>query len=198
MKNLLLARHATVEPFYMDKYVGRSDAHLGGEKNHEIHRLSETIKQFNPTAVVCSPSRRARETAEGVAHLSCFPSQEIQMFSALQEIDFGRWEGLTYSEIEASEPDLVSLWANWSEDFCFPEGERVSSFLYRVKSVANQLLAMNNDTILVVSHGGVIRAMLCHLLRLHPENYLLFDIKPARLTVIDLFPEGGMLSGLNL
>jgi broad specificity phosphatase PhoE len=52
--------------------------------------------------------------------------------------------------------------------------------------------------VLVIAHGGVVRGLLCHLLRLPPRNYLLFDVKPARLTVIDYFPEGGVLAGFNL
>ncbi|MCW5210022.1 histidine phosphatase family protein, partial [Desulfobulbus sp. US1] len=54
------------------------------------------------------------------------------------------------------------------------------------------------NTVAVVTHGGVIRTMICLALGISPRNYLLFDVQPASLTVLDLFSEGGVLRGLNL
>jgi alpha-ribazole phosphatase/probable phosphoglycerate mutase len=50
----------------------------------------------------------------------------------------------------------------------------------------------------VMTHGGVIRTMICLALGLDAKNYLLFDVRPASLTVLELFDQGGVLSGLNL
>ena len=51
---------------------------------------------------------------------------------------------------------------------------------------------------LVVTHGGVIRALLLNLLGLTPRDYLLFAVHPATLAVVDLFEAKGVLAGLNL
>ena len=50
---------------------------------------------------------------------------------------------------------------------------------------------------LLVTHGGVIRAMICRLLGLPPRDYLLFDTRCASLSVVDIFDGKGVLAGLN-
>ena len=47
---------------------------------------------------------------------------------------------------------------------------------------------------LAVTHGGVIRAMICHLLGLEPRHYVLFEVDYAAAVVIDLFDGRGVLA----
>jgi alpha-ribazole phosphatase len=195
-KKLLLARHCETGPDYFGRFVGSSDIGLGPMAPEQAARLAETIEAYGPEAVYCSPLKRARRTVELVEEHTELP--EVVVDSDLKEIDFGRWEGLSFGEIAIRDTELVNRWALWDPDFAFPEGEAVSDFLQRVQKVADRLASLDEKTILVVAHGGVVRAMLCHYLRLPPEHYLLFDIKPAQLTVIDVFQEGGVLTGLNL
>ena len=49
---------------------------------------------------------------------------------------------------------------------------------------------------LAVTHGGVIRTMICHLLGLEPRNYLAFDVPYSAMAVIDLFDGRGVLAAL--
>jgi broad specificity phosphatase PhoE len=195
-KKLLLARHCETGPDYAGRFVGSSDIGLGPNGPEQARRLAGVMTGYRPDTVYCSPLRRARQTVELLGeHIEL---GEPVLDDDLREIDFGRWEGLTFDEIVRRDAELVKDWAAWSPDFAFPDGEVTGDFLARVHGAGNRLAGSGAGTILVVAHGGVVRAMLCHLLRLPPEHYLLFDIKPARLAVIDLFPEGGVLSGLNL
>ena len=123
---------------------------------------------------------------------------EIHAEYDLREIDFGRWEGLLFAEIAPGDSELVKRWSAWDREFAFPDGEAVAGFLARTGAVAERLAARPEETVLVVAHGGVIRALICHLLKLPPQNYLLFDVKPARLATLDLFSEGAVLTGFNL
>lgn len=200
-KLLLLARHASTEATRRGAYAGRLDIALGAGAKAEIDRLAATVGPYSPTGIVCSPRARARQTAEGVAAALGLPSQNIKIREELREVDFGRWEGLTFPEIAAAEPEKVREWAEWSEDFRFPEGERLGDFLDRIGRVtgelaAGELAAGEEERLLVVSHGGVIRAMLCRLLGLSPRHYLLFDVQPAGLAVVRLFGELGVLTAL--
>jgi broad specificity phosphatase PhoE len=52
--------------------------------------------------------------------------------------------------------------------------------------------------VLAVTHGGVIRSMICHALGLSRENYILFNAHCSRCCVIDVFGDRGTLGGLNL
>ena len=195
-KKLLLVRHCETGPDYFGRFVGSSDIGLGPMAPEQAERVAEVIECYGPEAVYCSPLKRARETAALIdGHVGL---GEIVLSDGLREIDFGRWEGLSFAEIAMRDTELVNRWAVWSPGFAFPEGEAVNDFLERVGSVADKLATLDEETILVIAHGGVVRAMLCHYLRLPPEHYLLFDVKPARLAVIDVFREGGVLAGFNL
>lgn len=195
-KKILLARHASTGEEYRGRFVGASDIPLAEGAPAEVARLAGMVAPLAPTVTFCSPLLRARQTVELLAGKAKIGA--IQEDQALREIDFGRWERLSFAEIAAGDTELVKRWAAWAEDFAFPDGESVTAFLARTGAVAASLAARPEETILVVAHGGVVRALLCHLLKLEPRHYLLFDVGPARLATIDLFPEGGVLTGLNL
>ncbi|MBU0480910.1 MAG: histidine phosphatase family protein [Proteobacteria bacterium] len=195
-KKLLLVRHCATSPEFYGKFIGASEVALGPDAPEQASRLAGVIAGEKPDLVFCSPLSRARKTLE-LMHQDRLTGK-MMIEPDLREIDFGRWEGKSFEEITEVDSELVRRWSAWSPDFTFPEGEAVKDFLKRVHRVADRLASLEKNVVLVVAHGGVIRAMICHLLRMHPQNYLLFDVKPARLTVIDMFPEGGVLSGLNL
>jgi broad specificity phosphatase PhoE len=195
-KKLLLARHCETGPDYYGRFVGSSDIGLGPAAPEQAERLAAIIAAYRPAITFCSPLQRARLTADMVNNTT--PLGEILTDPDLREVDFGRWEGLTFAEIAKGDSELVKRWSVWSPDFAFPDGEVTGDFLKRVQAAGDKLAAREEETVLVIAHGGVVRALICHLLGLPAKNYLLFDIKPARLTVIDYFSEGGVLSGLNL
>ncbi|HSH14271.1 MAG TPA: histidine phosphatase family protein, partial [Desulfurivibrionaceae bacterium] len=195
-KKLLLARHASTGPEYQGRFVGASDIPLSESGPEEVARLAGVVASFGPEVTFCSPLLRARQTLELLAGIT--GGGPIQVDADLREIDFGRWERLSFAEIAAGDSELVKRWSAWAEDFAFPDGEAVGAFLARTGAAAARLAGRPEETILVVAHGGVVRALLCHFLKLPPRHYLLFDVKPARLATIDLFPEGGVLTGLNL
>ena len=184
-KKLLLARHCETGPDYYGRFVGSSDIGLGPAAPEQAERLAAIIAAYRPAITFCSPLRRARLTAEMVN--SATPLGEILTDPDLREVDFGRWEGLTFAEIAKGDSELVKRWSVWSPDFAFPDGEVTGDCLKRVQAAGDRLAARDEETVLIIAHGGVVRALICHLLGLPARNYLLFDIKPARLTVIDYF-----------
>ena len=92
----------------------------------------------------------------------------------------------------------MEQWASWSPEFCFPQGEQINHFLDRIHSVGKRLLDSHEKTIVLIAHGGVIRGLICYLLKLAPSNFLLFQVDKGRFATLDLFSEGGVLTGLNL
>ncbi|HYW79396.1 MAG TPA: histidine phosphatase family protein, partial [Thermoguttaceae bacterium] len=138
-----------------------------------------------------SPMRRAVETAGAFDHA-------LQHDPDLREIDFGRWEGRSFDEISASDRESqIDRWSRFDPQFSFPDGESLGKFVTRIAQAADRLASDASDTVVAITHGGVIRTMICHLLGLEPKNYLLFDVKPASITTIDLFDGRGVLTGLG-
>lgn len=183
-KRLLLCRHAETGPDWKGRFVGVSDVPIAGRGPEQALTLAMAVSRFRPARLVISPRLRARQTAALVAEQTGLVASED---SALAEIDFGRWEGLDFTEILAKDPFLVEQWAICGDEFVFPGGEPVAVFRARVRSVCDRLIADDSEVIAVVSHGGVVRTMLCHLLGLPLDRHLSFEVHPARMAVVDVF-----------
>jgi alpha-ribazole phosphatase len=191
-KRLLLVRHARVKHEFVGRLIGASDVPLDPSSDAQLEALAERLAQWSPKVCYCSPMLRCRETAKRIA-----PHLPPQLDADLREIDFGRWENRRYSEIAAEDPALIDSWAAFAPDFAFPEGESVKSFLGRVHHIADRIAEQIEQTAVLVAHGGVIRAMLCHYLGLEPRKYVAFDISYAGLAAIDLYDGGGILIALE-
>ncbi|HET6491240.1 MAG TPA: histidine phosphatase family protein [Syntrophales bacterium] len=193
-EELVLIRHGDIGKEFKEIFVGKTDVPLSAEGRLQAERLRPYLASGTRSAVLSSPQLRCRETARiateplGIA---------VEVDNDLREIDFGRWERLTFDEIVAADPGVADGWARYDPDFTFPRGERIGDFLSRISSVGDRLASRGADRTVVFTHGGVIRALICHFLKLAPRNYLLFEVRPASVTTIRLFEQGGILTGLN-
>ncbi len=193
-QTLFLARHGETGPVLRGRYVGTLDPPLAGRGPWQATLLAERLTGLRPQCCLASPLQRCRQTAAIIAEAVGCP---VEVEGDLREIDFGRWEGRSFAEIEASDPDLVRLWAAGLEDFRFPEGEAVAAFNERVRDVLDRIRGRAEERILVVSHGGVIRVMLCLLLGLDPRHGFAFAVEPAGLAVVECWGERGRLVTLD-
>ncbi|MBA3015538.1 MAG: histidine phosphatase family protein [Proteobacteria bacterium] len=191
---LFLARHGETGSQYSERYIGATDLPLSELGRQQAMQLADVLPK-GVTRCLCSPLHRARETASlALRGRDCL----LMDMEALREVDFGRWEGLSFPEIVDQDQALVDEWQQNPTSFQFPEGESVEGFRQRVQEGLMTIVALPDKEVLVVCHGGVIRAMLCALLGLSFANYLSFAIAPAALTVVVVDGHRGVLHGLNL
>lgn len=190
-KELYFLRHG--DTGLQGRYIGSTDAPLSDSGLIQARKTGEVLREKGVTKIVCSPMLRCRQTLEQLS-LSC----TCQFNELLREIDFGRWEGKNFSEIVQVDKELVDSWVKEPETFSFPGGELLVAFNNRVAEFRDQLETMTEDTILVIAHGGIIRHLICLLLGLEADKYLLFDVKPGCFCSIRLFDEGGVLTGFNI
>ena len=190
-KQLILLRHGKTD--YPNRYIGSRDVPLSPQGSVQIKALKDAVRGRKIDRIVASPMLRCKQTCELL-----FTDNNIVYEDDLREIDFGRWEGMTFQEIAENDPALVDQWANWSLDFCFPEGESIDHFVKRVAKAGQLLAGLKEENVMIVCHGGVIRALLCYYLGLGPENYLLFQVEKGHFSTMDLYGERGVLTGLNL
>jgi broad specificity phosphatase PhoE len=137
--------------------------------------------------------KRCRETL-ALLH----PGVPHELNAELREIDFGRWEGLSFPEISKSDPDLIDLWRTTGDSFCFPDGECIKTFNRRVEEFSSRLLAAVEKRILIIAHGGTIRHLLTLFLGLDPEQSGIFTIQPGCFSTVALYGELGTLTALNV
>lgn len=192
-KQLYLFRHGPTTAA-TGSLVGSTDVPLSGKGLARLATLTSHLRDAD--LWYCSPMLRARQTLDMLRQYG-YGTGEIQYDERLREIDFGRWEMKTFHEIAACDPDLVSAWNRYM-DFVFPDGEAVNDFIRRVQEMLESFTSAGGDRIVVMTHGGVIRTMICLALGISARNYLLFDVQPASLTILELFEEGGVLKALNV
>lgn len=192
VQRLLLLRHARIAADFVGKLVGSTDLALDRLGMLQARSLAARLARWKPEAGVCSPMLRCRQTAE-----AALPGFRVEVEDDLREIDFGQWECRTFAEAAAENPTLADRWAAFAPDLAFPGGEDLRSFLRRVRGVADRLVRARASTVLAVTHGGVIRAMLCHLLGLEPRHFMAFGVPYAALAVIDVFDGKGVLTALE-
>lgn len=192
-KRLTLIRHGAIASRYDGCYVGRLDVPLSPAGNKQSTWLANYLTSQEVESLWCSPASRAQQTAAPAAKRL---NLTLETSDGLNEVDFGQWEGLTFEQILANDPARVDEWAEMKKTFCFPGGESLTHFQKRVAGVAEKLRQSDSSHVAVVTHGGVIRSLVCMLLGLSAENYLKFDVSRGGFVTLDLYPQGAVLTGL--
>jgi alpha-ribazole phosphatase len=124
-------------------------------------------------AIYTSPLRRAAQTAEQIAGRHQLP---VVHDPDLRELFLGAWEGKTVAEIQAAFPGLYEKWLEDPLAFPAPGGEDLRAFERRVVGAIQRMQRDHpGANLLVVSHGGVIKAILCYVLGLDVRH--LFRLK---------------------
>ncbi len=195
-KTIYLIRHGSTGPGNKGRLVGTTDIPVCNQGLDRISQLQTFFQTKNPGVIYCSPMLRTRQT------LSALKSQgdwscDVMFDKRLKEMDFGEWEMKNWEQILQKDEALVAGFSQY-DDFVFPGGEKVTDFVLRVSEMLALFQKSEHQELVVVSHGGVIRTCICLALGLPARNYLLFNIKPARMTVLEMYEQGGILTGMNL
>ena len=103
----------------------------------------------------------------------------------LRELHFGEWEGMSSAQLMRGQPeDLARFWNNPYRNTP-PGGETLRAFERRVLAVWQDVIwRYRRERVLVVTHAGVIRIILCHVRRLPRSALLSVDVPHASLRCI--------------
>jgi probable phosphoglycerate mutase len=187
-------RHGQIKGHETKRFIGQTDVSLDDQgKNQALkwHKLFASIR-FN--AVYSSSLKRCLDTAQVVC-----PKHDIHIVPSLNEINMGQWDGKTFAEIKKDRPEEFKKRGSQIHQFRPANGEsfkdlsdRVLPFFNDIGKSQTQLKIKNSQNatgtskiqnraripdnkILVVTHAGVIRVLICHILGMNPED--LFEIK---------------------
>ncbi|GAB6274164.1 MAG: hypothetical protein STSR0004_10270 [Peptococcaceae bacterium] len=147
-------------------------------------------------AVYASDLIRAWETARVLAephHLNVISCR------AFREINFGLWEGLTMEEIKKEYRELLHQWWRGPMETRVPQGETLNEVVNRVNKLVNEIIDKHiTQQIIIVSHGGPIRAIVATVLGMDLNQYWRLRLDNGCLTIIDFpAPDKGILALLN-
>lgn len=193
---LLLVRHGEVEAWARGRVYGRLDPALSAEGLAQARAVGAVVSAERPSALLCSPSRRALETAAPIAAATgLLPEPDPR----LREIEFGQFEGLSFSEAEARDPVTWREWMEHPGTVRFPGGECWDDVRARALDAFEAIAAAPQAApVAVVTHGGVIRALLSEALALPAERTFRMEIAFGSLTIVRREPFGWMVEAVNL
>lgn len=154
---LVLLRHGETEQSLERRFSGSSDLPLTAKGEEQARAAAERIAGTPAiSAIYSSPLRRARQTAEAVSAAIGVP---VQVDDELREVDFGDWEGMTFTEAQDAGGDAFARWMG-STDYAPPGGESQAQCLERIAAVRNRLLRTHKgERVLVVTHMTPIKAL---------------------------------------
>jgi broad specificity phosphatase PhoE len=181
----LLVRHGETLANREFRYIGSRDDLLSERGEEQALLVADALAIFPVAAVYSSPRARAYRTAQPIAARF---QQDVQVVDELAEGDFGAWEGLSRAELLARGPLVEQQLRAWEADptQAPPEGESFADVQARVTTAIARLAEKHPDqTIVLVSHVGPIKALLCSVLAAPLTSLFHIFLDPATISVVD-------------
>ncbi|HYR74090.1 MAG TPA: histidine phosphatase family protein [Candidatus Acidoferrum sp.] len=192
MRRLLLARHGQSVSNAIRRFQGAQDVALSPLGMRQAEALGQAVSRRAIAHVYVSPFERARDTAAiALAGLGL----PLTVVDDLRELSLGEWEGCTVEEIRTRPGDPYARWVRDPVQCPPPGGEPLADVQARVLRAVERITAAhpNGDDVLIVSHGGVISALLAHcfglplssIWRIAVANCSLSEIAPPRVVSVN-------------
>lgn len=182
MTKVLLVRHAAHD--WLSRGIpGRmAGVGLNALGRSQAQELAHRLAGVRIDAIYSSPQQRARETVAPLASLRAMPVESAPEFD---EIDFGDWTGRAFSDLESGDCERWRRWVERRSAAQPPAGEAFAQVAQRAMAGLQRLRRQHEDqTVLVLSHGDVIKAALASCLGLSLDNLERFDVEPASVSVV--------------
>lgn len=161
MTQIYLVRHGQTQWNREEIFRGTADIPLNESGIREAHLAAESLKERAIKAVFSSPLARAKQTAEAIAGLH---GLEVRIIEGLKDLCFGEWQGVSHQAVLERYPELFRQWLREPHRVTFPGGESLGAIQSRaVEAVKKVVLKHPEETIVMVSHRVVNRALICGL-----------------------------------
>jgi broad specificity phosphatase PhoE len=176
--------------------MGRNPVPLNDRGRSQVEAAARFAQTIRPDLIVTSPLVRARQSAEIMAaglggNITVLEEPDIA------EVLYGRWEGIVYHDL-IQDPYYVEYRKSPIEHPT-PGGETIPQVQERgVAAVTRILRANHGKRVLFVSHGDIIRTVLCHFLRMELAHFHRLRIDNASISTVQISGRFAELKFLNL
>jgi probable phosphoglycerate mutase len=182
---IILARHGETSWNVEGRHQGQSfDIPLSEAGRAQAMALAARLQGQPIARAVASPLLRARQTAE----IALGARVSMLVFDpGFMEISHGEWEGRLASEIRETHPELQRAWREQPETVRFPEGESLQDVQDRAWPAFVQACEGlgEDETLVLVSHDGVNRVILCRILGLPLARVWSFRQAPTGVNLLE-------------
>jgi phosphoserine phosphatase len=182
---LILTRHGHVEGIDPERFRGRTDLSLTelgrGQAKAVAARIAAT---WTPAAIYTSPMRRCVATGDAIAQ-AC--GAERRVLDDLNDLDYGLWQWETYEAISRAWPEQFAAWKSTPHLIRFPDGDSLQDLVARTANAVRFVLSRHaSETVVLVGHDSVNRALLLQLLDQPLSAYWRLTQAPCALNEIDI------------
>ncbi len=185
---MYLIRHGEVAGAGTKRYNGHADVALSPRGVEQYHQIKERFAGTNVSACYTSDLTRCVTGAEILGqHLGVTPVRERN----LRELNIGVWEGMTWTDIQATYPEQWQARLDDLVNYRVPRGENLVDLRGRIIPVVRDIVERHRgEEVLVVAHGGANRVIL--LDAIGAPLSALFNIEQTYccLNIIDYFADG--------
>lgn len=195
MGKIYLIRHGQVEKRYDGSYYGITDVRLSKDGDAQGNRVINHLKGRDIVRIFTSPLFRARSLAEKASKKLGAKLKVVQDF---HEMDFGKWEGLTYDQIRERFPRKTKSFLSHPHRVRLGGGENIADLCARVTPAFRKIaLTHQKENIAIVAHGGPIKAILCDILKAPKRSIFRISLKYASISVLENWGNEFSLDLLN-
>jgi len=195
MTKVILVRHGQTLWNLEMKYQGHCDVALTDKGIEQAKLAAQRLAGEDVSAVYASDLSRALKTAECIAEKHNLP---VAAIPELREINFGEWEGLTFEGINSQWTAAMSKLFTHPDEIVIPGGETFRQVKERATKALTNLVAEHpNQTIVVVSHGGTIRTVLCAVLDIHLNHLWKIKQENTAINMLEYHDEQVMVALVN-
>ncbi|QYK67247.1 histidine phosphatase family protein [Paenibacillus sp. S02] len=158
MTRIYIARHGETEGILANRMESRLDSPLTDVGLKQASALENRLEDIPFTKIYSSPSQRAARTASIIKGNR---SIDITLDDHLYELDIAGWDGRTRDDVAQADPILFEQFTNHPELFHPAQGENFQDLQKRVITFVTSIQVKHvEETILIVSHSGVIKMIL--------------------------------------
>lgn len=187
MTRIVLTRHGHVAGIEPERFRGRADLPLTALGAAQAKAVAARIaRDWSPQIVYTSPLSRSVATGAAIAR-AC--GVRAEALADLIDIDFGRWQGRTVQQVRRSSPRLLAAWQQAPQLVRIPGGDSLQDVLARAANVLRLILERHgaaSDTVVVVGHDNVNRALLLLILDQPAAAFRRIAQSPCAITEIEI------------
>ena len=194
-QGIYLIRHGETMWNKIFRFQGATDTELSENGLCQARKLAQRFSGHKFAAIYASDLKRASTTAQTVAQPHAL---EIIPEPRFREMSFGEWEGLDISYMEEKWPGKMKEFFRDPASFAVPGGESLAAFNARVCPAFYEIIARHEgQDIMIVAHGGSIRAIIADILKTPPASFWAIRIDNTAVNTIHITNGRFFLSALN-
>jgi broad specificity phosphatase PhoE len=169
LTEIIIVRHGSTEWNEQERFRGLADIGLSELGIRQAEATCVRLANLPVSKIYTSPLRRALQTANIIAR----PHKlEPIPLDGITDINFGKFQGLSFAEAEEKYKEIFSLWMRNPEKVTFPGGESLAEVRERSSSALDEIIAgLKDETVIFVSHKVVIGMLICHYLGLKDSQF---------------------------